>query len=211
MYIIPHNFWWSGIQESLSWITLPQDVSCDCSQIVTRGLTEARGSTSKGYPHVAVVRGLQFITSGLSIELSTTWQLASPTVNNWRKGKRDRQTDKHTKREATVSFYKFGSNLLSLLPYWSHRPTIDLLVTQTNSGTMEEGTLKGSTRRQGSLRTSWVTGYHSNRINRGRGDWVLLILLEPLEHPCFVWINKCLSILKFWAVFLVLCYQKVLD
>ena len=60
----------------------------------------------------------------LSIELSTTWQLASPTVNNRRKGKRDRQTDKHTKREATVSFYKFGSNLLSLLPYWSHRPTL---------------------------------------------------------------------------------------
>ena len=29
----------------------------------------------------------------LSIELSTTWQLASPTVNNRRKGKRDRQTN----------------------------------------------------------------------------------------------------------------------
>ena len=72
----------------------------------------------------------------------------------------DRQTDKHTKREATVSFYKFGSNLLSLLPYWSRRPTIDLLIIQTNSGTREEGSLKGSTRRQGSLRTSWVTGYH---------------------------------------------------
>ena len=63
------------------------------------------------------------LQGGLSIELSTTWQLASPTVNK-RKGKRDRQTDKHTKREATVSFYKFGSNLLSLLPYWSHRPTL---------------------------------------------------------------------------------------
>ena len=82
---------------------------------------------------MAVVRGLQFLQGGLSIELFTTWQLASPTVNNWRKGKRDRQTDKHTKREATVSFYKFGSNLLSRLPYghadqllifWSHRPTL---------------------------------------------------------------------------------------
>lgn len=39
--------------------------------------------------------------------LSTTWQLASPSVNGWRKGEKetDRQKDKDTKRETTyVSF-----------------------------------------------------------------------------------------------------------
>lgn len=98
-----------------------------------------------------------------------------PTVNNW--GKEDRQRDKHTEREAVVSFYKFGSNLLSLLLYWSHRPTL-VQWRRGHARVVPEGRAH-----RGPPESLATTVTESVEVGETEFYW---ILLEPLEHPCFV-------------------------
>lgn len=78
--------------------------------------------------------------------------------------------------------------------YWSHK----LTPVQCERGRYKDVWPEGRNHWEPSESLASTTA----ESREGGGEWALLILLEPLEHLCLTWINKCFSVLKlFWAVF----------